>query len=98
MSNRERWILYPLLFFALLLGAKATFDRLTQAEFQRIECSALRVNSLHGPARVLLGESLDGMGEITLYNATGEPAVFISVGPNGKLRLTDLAGEKVELE
>ena len=43
MSSRERWIIYPLLFFAFCLGARDqfTFLRPTSSEVPRLECQVI---------------------------------------------------------
>ena len=60
MSDRERWIVYPLLFFALLLGAK---DRIVPPDplaCQRLECQSLVIKSADGRELVKLGPTTDG--------------------------------------
>lgn len=48
MSNRERWILYPLLFFALMLGLRATYLDPWQFRCREIECQNLKVQTING--------------------------------------------------
>lgn len=53
MSNRERWILYPLIFFSLMLGLRATYLDPLQFRCREIECQSLTVQSINGaPADV----------------------------------------------
>ena len=49
MSDRERWIVYPLLFFALLLAAKDQIveDKPVTVDYQEIVCGRLIANSIH---------------------------------------------------
>lgn len=48
MSNRERWILYPLLFFSLMLGLRATYLDPLEFRCREIECQSLTVQSING--------------------------------------------------
>ncbi len=48
MSNRERWILYPLIFFSLMLGLRATYLDPLQFRCREIECQSLTVESING--------------------------------------------------
>jgi hypothetical protein len=49
MSDRERWIIYPMLFFALTLAAKGQgCNRQPVTRFDTVECSNLRIVSNDG--------------------------------------------------
>lgn len=60
MSDRERWIVYPLLFFALLLGARDRIAPPNPLACQRLECQSLVVKSADGRELVRLGPTTDG--------------------------------------
>jgi len=61
MSERERWIVYPLLFFAL--GA-ALRDKLTQrVESKEIVCQSLRIVDQHDSSTVLAEVSASSSGD-----------------------------------
>ena len=48
MSNRERWIIYPLLFYALVMGFKSTYRDPMEFKCRTIECDNLKVRSING--------------------------------------------------
>jgi hypothetical protein len=48
MSNRERWIVYPLLFYALVMGFKATYQDPLEFRCRTIECQQLNVRMING--------------------------------------------------
>ena len=81
MSERERWIVYPLIFFAL--GA-AIRDKLTQrVQAKQIACESLHIVDLHNPSQPLVEFSfLRG-------STTDESKSPISVGV---MRLSDSEG------
>ena len=65
MSDRERWIVYPLLFYALVMGWKATYRDPMEFRCRPIECQQLKVQLINGsdaramaaprsPARVIV--------------------------------------------
>lgn len=99
MSNRERWIIYPLLFFALANAFKqqtgfeidnsglGPFQH--EGKFRSIECNMLTVNSLDGRQLARLG------------GATGEAGSLIIYGPNGNRLVVlgaDLQGTRGVME
>lgn len=52
MSDRERWIVYPLLFLALAVSLR---DKLTQTvRAERVECRALILNDARQRPRLML--------------------------------------------
>jgi hypothetical protein len=44
MSDRERWIVYPLLFFAWVMGFRATYMTSERLQSATIECQNLIVS------------------------------------------------------
>ena len=66
MVERERWIIYPLLFFALLLAARDRMIPPNPLKCPSIECSELTVRSQDGRDLVRMGGSLDS-GVIIVY-------------------------------
>ena len=81
MSDRERWIVYPLLFLALSLGVR---DRLIPSDvtFREIKCQRLlvgtadcgqviardvSVNSAEGDARVRIGSTTARSGTVQIF-------------------------------
>ncbi len=50
MSDRERWIVYPLLGFALMLGFRGA--SLSTLKCRDVECQSLRVQTINGTAYV----------------------------------------------
>ncbi len=43
MSDRERWIVYPLLFFSLVMGLRLTYVNPYEFRCRTIECQSLQV-------------------------------------------------------
>ncbi|CAL1125165.1 unnamed protein product [Cladocopium goreaui] len=83
MSNRERWILYPLLVLALGASLRTQvlpiFKRLTAMEFSanQISCDTLEVSK----SILLRGE--DGKARIVLSDASGRSGQIHIFGENG---------------
>lgn len=83
MSNRERWIVYPLLFYALVMGFKATYQDPLEFRCRTIECQQLNVRMINGtsvlaawasPAREAIVYSVVAPGENTESPAPVEAA------------------------
>lgn len=87
MSNRERWIVYPLLFFAVGLGLKNQVVVPNQAEFLTVRCQELVVESETGAARVVIRESHPGIPTITM-------SALIDAGETSKE--TEVAGTSAD--
>ncbi len=84
MSDRERWILYPLLFFSLSLGIKTKWDAANgQSTFQRVVCRELVVQTPFEKPRFVLGESMVGGGILELFDSDGKRAVTLQSGDGG---------------
>jgi hypothetical protein len=93
MTPRERWVVYPLLFFALSLALKPKL--LDQVEAKRIRCESLTiahgdepgihmgVNVRHAPneAPHVVG------GSVQVYAERGQLAAMIAAGNDGKAGL-----------
>lgn len=60
MSDRERWIVYPLLFFSFLLGAKDRIAPPNPLTCGQLECQSLVLKSADGRELVKLGPTSDG--------------------------------------
>jgi len=88
MSERERWIIYPLLFFAL--GAAVRDKILQRVEAKEIVCESLKIVDQQDPARPLaeLGfkraisndptQLADRVGRLRLTDSDGNEACDIS--------------------
>jgi hypothetical protein len=76
MSTRERWVVYPLLFFALLSSLKDQLALPTNGEFQSLTCNQLTVESADGRPLLELGSSSaaagDESGLLVVYGAVPE--------------------------
>lgn len=86
MSNRERWIVYPLLLFAV---GSTIVDRLIErgySEFQTLQCEELIVASPQGIPRIVLSQSLDdASGLVSIHGP--------SAGPNSLESYNDVQAE-----
>ena len=82
MTNRERWIVYPLLAFALAMGFKNVFQRNGIASFQHVECNSLIVKSPTGQHQVRMGRIHNDNLEI--LNRDGNPVIRLGSDRTGK--------------
>lgn len=58
MTNRERWVVYPLLFFSLLMGFKSSYLNPISFNSQEIHCKRLHTEQFNGtPAASLTAVS-----------------------------------------
>jgi len=77
MSNRERWVVYPLLFLAICLGAKDHFPGMQSSELitREVKCDVLT-------AKVIKGESIT-CNNMQANSAKGEPQIVLGQGKDG---------------
>lgn len=83
MSNRERWIIYPLLFMALLFGLKqGLVPKPTLLEAPTLICKELQIVDSMDPSsrkvRVQLNQGRNGAGQVGLFNGENEQTVLLS--------------------
>lgn len=86
MSDRERWIIYPLLFFSLLLAARGQCNHPREAKFHRLVCHQLEI--LPSGSR---------SGRIDLFGKNNQLRVSINAsGKNnaGVIEIRDAQGKK----
>ena len=87
MSNRERWIVYPLLFYAVLSCMKTALVEPTDVSYETVTCNHLLLESVEGEPLVQLGAHIDDEGAewglIELFDAQGQLAVELAAGPGG---------------
>ena len=81
MSTRERWIVYPLLFLALGLVLRSSFEEsISEIEFrcQTIECQNLRVKLINGqpvvphPVMVVVPSPAAAAGQATVEQESAD--------------------------
>ncbi|NOY41807.1 MAG: hypothetical protein GXP26_08230 [Planctomycetes bacterium] len=84
MSERERWIVYPLLFFAL--GAAIRDKLLQRIETKEIYCESLRIVDQQDPNRIL--------AELSFRRANSTDPTQLA-DREGRLRLIDSDGREV---
>ncbi len=73
MTSRERWILYPLVFFTFLMAARDKYIKPQLIDCQVVTCRQMQVLSDEGRTVVTLGTTLDESGN--------EAGVLITYGP-----------------
>lgn len=95
MSNRERWILYPLLILALALGAKAVMGP-SETVFNAVSCQRLQCNEMElidpvSKRRIVrMGlDPADREAKIVLFDDGAQPAVTLSVAGDKKIGTLD---------
>lgn len=88
MSNRERWVVYPLLIWSLGMGFRAQYDYLF--ERSNLECREIRIVDQAGKLRLRLSAETTEGGNLTLVGSDGVPIVVLQE----KGGLVTVAGEK----
>lgn len=95
MSQRERWIVYPLLFLAVMIGAwdkivpsgKTRFDEVVcrQLRAQEIYCSEMQAVSLDGKkVLVRVGSTPEGSGQLHTFAWSGDqPTATVQIDRDG---------------
>jgi hypothetical protein len=101
MSDRERWIVYPLLFLAIGLGLNnhALPDQhdANSAEVDALRCKTLEVLDAQGKPKIKLG-TIDGSGLIETAAANGAVMTELGTGAQGgHLTLFDADRQKLVL-
>ncbi|MCA9262651.1 MAG: hypothetical protein KDA60_02335 [Planctomycetales bacterium] len=66
MTNRERWVVYPLLFFSLMMGLSEKLSPARNGTFNRLECTELRILSRAKQPILLAHESAQGSAVLQL--------------------------------
>ncbi len=87
MSNRERWIVYPLLFFSILLAARDDIVPAEKSEFDSVVCRRLFVESPDGRTLILLAAEHDA-GSIRIVGPAEAP--LLQLGHDGALQASGL--------
>jgi|GEM_PF-4195513 len=98
MSDRERWIVYPLLFFSLFMGARQYYHESDEAHLRSISCNELTVNSFDGRRRVHIGQSTSHAGLVLVYGASDKPVLILGAdgdGTQGAIEAMDETGRPV---
>ncbi|MCA9196693.1 MAG: hypothetical protein KDA87_04115 [Planctomycetales bacterium] len=98
MSDRERWIVYPLLFFSLIQGLRASY----RSDFPEIECHQLLVKSVDGQKRIAISGHDPTAGRISIFaDDTRFAVVELGVTSDdttvGKLEVREKNGQSVVL-
>jgi hypothetical protein len=77
MSNRERWVVYPLLFLAICLGAKDHFPGMQSSELikREVKCDVLT-------ATIIKGENVT-CNNLQANSTKGEPQIVLGQGKDG---------------
>ena len=99
MSDRERWIVYPVLFFAVMLGAKNKFSLSGVVEVEALTCEQLRVLGPDGRTMVQLGANAGGYA--TIYGANNSRIFSVREthpGNSGELVLRGSQGSKISMK
>ena len=87
MSNRERWVVYPLLFFAILLAARDDIVPPNPVRHQTLVCNQIRVETPNGIPLVSIGRSIN-RGIIRVHGDSEAPPLHI--GHDEDLRASGL--------
>jgi hypothetical protein len=95
MSDRERWIVYPLLTLAIALGAKTRWDAFRgTSDFHMITCRTLVVQNELGEQQLVLQQNAQGAAEVGLLGANGVEARLVADEGGGRLMLVRRADQK----
>lgn len=96
MSDRERWIVYPLLALSLALGVKGRYDAWRgTSEFNVLVCRTLLVQNELGEAQAVIQQNQRGAAELNLAGPDGlvEASLTADEG-GGRLVLLRRADQK----
>ena len=92
MTNRERWIVYPLLAFALMMGMRSHFQNPLLVRARSIECSDLKVRTINGKLAVDQGVTISlPMVDRAMQLATEAQAVIEAAAAETDTAETDTA-------
>ncbi len=92
MSDRERWIVYPLLFLAL--GAALRDKLFPVDDFDRaIRCRELDVVGDDGQTRIRLGAAPNRTGQIQVIGPQGRPLVLIGADEAARTGMVELQNQ-----
>ena len=94
MSNRERWVIYPLLMLALGASLRSKFTG--QLNVDRVICDALVVGERNSPARIVLASSKARPAYSEILGPESLPVALLesdSTGTSGLLHLS--AGKRM---
>ncbi len=96
MSDRERWIVYPLLVLSLALGIKGRWDAWRgESEFNVVTCRTLLVKNELNEPQAVLQQNDQGAAELSLAGAGGlVEASLIADEGGGRLLLMRRADQK----
>lgn len=83
MSNRERWVIYPLLFFSLALAAKSQLDQVLRLETEQIVCRELSVVDREGQIQLKLAGDRQG-GMLAMLDRQGAATVVLNTSSQGE--------------
>lgn len=98
MSDRERWIVYPMLFFAVAMGVKQNMLQNMTASFRQIECTSLKIKSFDGSRKLVEvggGRNRTGanVGHLFVYGADQRrPVLALGADRGGELGLVLASG------
>lgn len=83
MSNRERWIVYPLLFLALLASVGDKLVPEETARYAAVECGRLTLVTPDGKPLMSLRPDSGDAGEIVVYQSQVEPVLRLGLDEHG---------------
>jgi hypothetical protein len=101
MSDRERWIVYPLLMFSLFMTLRTRLlppvRPMPEVRAERIECSNFELLGPDGQPRIRLAATAEA-GQLAVYNASGKVlATLGATGRGGMLSTIDPNGMLISL-
>jgi len=97
MSDRERWIVYPIVFLALVLGLNNYIHNGSNVSFGALRCSSLVVESPDGRVR-LRASGVGKTGELVIYGEGTTPLFSVAAtngGKSGQVRISGAKGANV---
>lgn len=105
MSDRERWVIYPLLLFAISPTLKDIVQQPTELKTRVVECNQLTVKSFDGKPWVQINGAYKNAGKknagmVVLYGANEKPAVVLDTDEHGALGIVETRnadGDRVAL-
>jgi hypothetical protein len=95
MSDRERWIVYPVLTLSLALSAKTRWDAFRgTSDFHVVTCRTLVVRNELDEEQIVLQQNSQGAAEASLLGADGVEALLTAGEGGGRLMLVRSGDQK----
>ena len=97
MSNRERWVVYPLIFFSFLLAARDKFIPPEKLTCNEVTCNRLTIVASDGKPAVRVTSTEDDAGMIAVYACRLDPRLPGAAPADRRVRRRPLGHQALQL-